>query len=154
MSPLSNIVYQQCGKSQGKDKRTVPLSFYAGLAARQATKAVYGSGYPVGDNADAYRHSQWSFAAAPAGREITRLFTNAHEYMTFTNFLPANSAANPFLETQMDLFNNAQGIEAWFNKNSWGMSIESPIDLVNNGKTVRLDEGRTKLIPTDATGKK
>lgn len=27
MSPLSNIVYQQCGKSQGKDKRTVPLSF-------------------------------------------------------------------------------------------------------------------------------
>lgn len=86
---------------------------------------------------------------------MARLYLNAHEYMTFTNFLPrmeyGETIRNALLETQMDLRNNMVGINA--RSAGWTALRQSVPEMIDSGKAWKLDVERKELVPTDSTGR-
>ncbi len=123
---------------------------WAGLASRKATQHIFGNGYAVDENSDAFRHSYWNAAStALVGPEFAKNWANAHEYGYYGNFTKEAISG-----TYMDLFNNRVGRYQGdlLGLGAYDEDIKKAIlDRVDSGGLLRLKDG--KLVSTDKTGR-
>ncbi|MBR6522980.1 MAG: RHS repeat-associated core domain-containing protein, partial [Clostridia bacterium] len=123
----------------------------AGVESRIATEELYGDGYVVNDNSDAFRHAYWHATSTLMNKsEYATDWANAHEYG-----FPENFTSNNIMGTYMDLYNNGvgiyQGAKIW--QGSGDVNICKIIrNRVDVGGLFRIIDG--KLVVTDSSGRK
>lgn len=123
---------------------------WAGYSSREKTKQLYGDGYAVNDNSDAFRHSYWNAASTSlVGATFTKQMTNAHEYGYASNFSEENIAS-----TYMDLYNNSigryQGAKLGLGVSETAI-VEAIIDRVDSGGLLKIVN--KNLVTTNSTGR-
>lgn len=119
----------------------------AGQKAKNYSENIYTSTSLHNGNGDAYRHILWN--------TLMRNYTTKAYAESFATAHEEGASGQPALEKEMDLFNNAVGRDITFK----GTNLEGELNAlsavknaVDGGKGKRISG--TKLVATDATGKK
>jgi hypothetical protein len=115
-----------------------------GTGLTQEAEDLYPSGTGIGDEADAWRHLVWTAEMTRKyGKNIARGVSDWHE-LPITAFLQGASLLQTPEEKQMDLFNNALGIEI-------GQSSQS-LDEIKQKATEAIRSNRAKLLDKPVDG--